>query len=160
MPSLPDATIRFLEAVEALEFDVDVRPQVFPEGTRTSADAARAVGCYLSAIAKSLVFIAGDAPVIVLMSGDRRVDTEQLARVCGVTTARRASLAEARHHTGYAAGGTPAFGLANDLRVIADTSLRRNTDVWSAAGTPTTVYPISLADLVGASGAEWSDVAE
>jgi prolyl-tRNA editing enzyme YbaK/EbsC (Cys-tRNA(Pro) deacylase) len=158
MPQLPDATIRFLAAGAGL--GLEIVPQVFPEGTRTSADAARAVGCELSAIAKSLVFMAGDEAVLVLMSGDRRVDTRKLASLSGVATARRAGLDEAREHTGYAAGGTPAFGLRTELRVFADVSLQRHTEVWSAAGTPTTVYPIALSDLVAASGAQWVDVAE
>lgn len=155
---LPEATRRFLD--EAARTGLDIDPQVFPEGTKTSADAARAVGCRLSAIAKSLVFIAGDEPVLILMSGDKRVDTAKLAAVCGAAWARRAGLDEARQHTGYAAGGTPAFGLANPIRVFADVGLRRHAEVWSAAGTPTTVYPIALADLVEASGAEWADLAE
>ena len=158
MQPLPDATVRFLGAVAHL--DVDVEPRVFAEGTRTSADAARAVGCELSAIAKSLVFMAGDDAVLVLMSGDRRVDTAKLASVCGVDRARRASLEEARQHTGYAAGGTPAFGLVAPLRVLADVGLQRHKEVWSAAGTPTTVYPIAVDVLVQASGAEWADLAE
>lgn len=155
---LPEATQRFLRAVTDL--GVEIRPRVFPEGTRTSADAARAVGSPLSAIAKSLVFMADDEAVIVLMSGDKRVDPAKLAGACGAARARRATLDEARAHTGFSAGGTPALGLADDLRVFADVSLQRNTEVWSAAGTPTTVYPIALETLVEASGAEWVDVAQ
>lgn len=160
MPQLPDATLRFLDAVAALKLDLTVEPQVFPEGTRTSADAARAVGCDLGAIAKSLVFMVGEEPTLVLMSGDRRVSVHKLASLLGAAGARRATLEEARACTGYAAGGTPALGLATAVRVVADESLRRNETVWSAAGTPTTVYPIRLQDLVDASGATWADVAE
>lgn len=155
---LPEATDRFLAAAGPL--GLDIRPRVFPEGTRTSADAARAVGADLSAIAKSLVFMVDDEAVLVLMSGDRRVDPRKLAAACGAGDARRATLDEVREHTGFAAGGTPAFGLTGELRVFADVSLRRNHEVWSAAGTPTTVYPIALHALVEASGAEWADVAE
>lgn len=158
MSELPEATNRFLLACAAL--GVDVCPEEYPEGTRTSADAARAVGCPLSAIAKSLVFMADDEPVLVLMSGDKRVDTAKLAAVCEAEVAKRAGLEEAREHTGFAAGGTPAFGLARAMRVFADVSLRRNSEVWSAAGTPTTVYPIALETLVSVSGAAWVDVAE
>ena len=158
MTHLPEATRRFLDAAAGV--DVEVDPHVFPDGTKTSADAARAVGCELSAIAKSLVFIAGNRPVLVLMSGDKRVDTVKLAAICGTERARMATLEEARMHTGYAAGGTPAFGLANDIPVYADIGLRRHGEVWSAAGTPTTVYPIALRDLVAASQAIWAEVAE
>ncbi|RPI22059.1 MAG: YbaK/EbsC family protein [Actinobacteria bacterium] len=158
MTDLPEATRRFLDAVADL--DVTITPRVFPDGTKTSADAAAAVGCDLAQIAKSIVFMVDGEPLIVLMSGDRRVDPVKLAAASGATEARRATLEEAREHTGYAAGGTPAFGHRQPVRVLADVSLRRNDDVWSAAGTPTTVYPIALADLVALSAAEWADVAE
>ena len=158
MDHFPEATRRFLEAASGVGFEIS--PQVYPDGTRTSADAAEAVGCELSAIAKSLVFMAGEDAVLVLMSGDKRVDTAKLAAVCGTDGARRASLEEARRHTGYAAGGTPAFGLAGTPRVFADPSLQRHAEVWSAAGTPTTVYPIALNDLITASRAVWADLSE
>lgn len=154
---LPEATKRFLSA--SAHLGLDLRPVEFPDGTKTSADAAAAVGCELAAIAKSIVFMADGEAVIVIMSGDRRVDPAKVASVVGAASVRRATLDEARGHTGYAAGGTPAFGHAIALRVLADTSLRRNGTVWSAAGTPTTVYPIALEDLVGAAGAEWAEVA-
>ena len=70
-----------------------------------------------------------------------------------------ASLEEARAATGFAAGGTPAFGYATPVPVLIDRSLQRHDEVWSAAGTPTTVYPIDRESLVAASGARWVDVA-
>lgn len=156
--SLPEATRRFLAA--SAHLGLDIRPIEFPEGTKTSADAAAAVGCDLAAIAKSIVFIADEDAVIVIMSGDRRVDPAKVAATLGAGAVRRAGLDEAREHTGFAAGGTPAFGHATKVKVLADRSLRRNETVWSAAGTPTTVYPIDLDVLVAAAGAEWADVAE
>ena len=123
--------------------------RVFPEGTKTAEDAARAIGCPVSAIVKSLVFVligpdASEEPVVALIPGDLRLDTVKLADAAGVTGSRRATLDEARAATGYAAGGTPPFGHATSLRVFADTRLRRNDPVWAAAGTPTTVFPISI----------------
>lgn len=155
---LPDAARRFLAA--ALAAGLVVRPRVFPEGTKTSADAAEAVGSELGAIAKSIVFMVDDHPVVVLISGDRRVDTERLAEVVGASAARRASLEEARSHTGFAAGGTPAVGLMGPAAVLADLSLQRYHVVWSAAGTPTAVYPVEVDRLVSVSDARWVDVAE
>ncbi len=154
----PPATQRFLE--EASERGIQVRPTVYPDGTKTSQDAADAIGCPLSAIAKSLVFMVDGEPALVMMSGDLRVDVEKLAALTGAEEVRRADLEEVRTHTGYVAGGTPAFGHASVMRVYADVSLRRNDPVWSAAGTPTTVYPLPLDTLVSAAGAEWVDVAD
>ncbi len=156
--SLPPAAVRVLAAAAALGLQIEIHQ--FPDGTKTSADAAAAVGCELSAIAKSLVFMADDRPVVAILSGDRRLDPQKLASVMGASSARRASLEEARLATGYAAGGTPAFGYPQPLPVWVDNGLERHEEVWSAAGTPTTVFPIQLTDLVRASGGQLADVSE
>lgn len=153
----PPATRRVLEAARALGLELEVH--LFPEGTKTSADAAAAVGCELSAIAKSIVFVVDERPVVAMISGDRRVDPDRLADAVGGRSARRATLEEAREATGFAAGGTPAFGHETPVEVVADRSLQRHVEVWSAAGTPTTVFPILLSELVRAAGARWVDVA-
>ncbi|MCJ7725087.1 MAG: YbaK/EbsC family protein [Acidimicrobiia bacterium] len=154
---LPEAALRVAEAARERGLEIDIH--LFPEGTKTSADAAAAVGCELSAIAKSLVFVVDDRPVVVIMSGDLRVDPARLAGALGASGSRRAGLDEARDATGFAVGGTPAFGHVTPVEVVIDRSLQRHTEVWSAAGTPTTVYPVRLDDLVEASGARWVDVA-
>jgi prolyl-tRNA editing enzyme YbaK/EbsC (Cys-tRNA(Pro) deacylase) len=143
--SLPAASQRVVAA--ATERGLAIVVSEFPAGTKTAVDAAAAVGCPIAAIVKSLVFMAGDEPVVVLMAGDLRLDPVKLAAETGVVSVRRASLDEVREATGFAAGGTPPFGHAQALRVFADHSLRRNDPVWAAAGTPTTVFPITLADL-------------
>lgn len=158
MTHLPPTARRFVSI--AAEAGLDVQPMVFPDGTKTSADAARAVGCELAAIAKSIVMMAGDEPVVVIISGDKRVDRHKLEDAIGRLPVRRASLDEARTHTGWAAGGTPAFGHSHTVEVLADRSLQRHDEVWSAAGTPTTIYPVALDDLVRVSHARWVDVAE
>jgi prolyl-tRNA editing enzyme YbaK/EbsC (Cys-tRNA(Pro) deacylase) len=130
---------------------LDTEIRFFPEGTKTAADAAAAIGCPVSAIVKSLVFVvisaAIEEAVVALVPGDLRLDTGKLAEVAGADSSRRASLDEVREATGYAAGGTPPFGHVTQVRVFADPELRRNDPVWAAGGTPSTVFPISLADL-------------
>lgn len=142
MADIPEASRRVFGDVD---FDADVH--VFPEGTKTAGDAARAIGCDVSAIVKSLVFCVDDEPVVALVPGDLRLDTAKLAAAAGAGTARRATLEEARDATGFAAGGTPPFGHTRPLRVFADPALERNDPVWAAAGTPTSVFPISIAEL-------------
>jgi prolyl-tRNA editing enzyme YbaK/EbsC (Cys-tRNA(Pro) deacylase) len=141
---LPTASRRFLESFDV---DADVDVHVFPEGTKTAEDAAAAIGCPVAAIVKSLVFVVDDEPVVALVPGDLRLDTDRLATAAGASSARRASLDEVRDATGYAAGGTPPFGHTRGLRVFADPGLKRNDPVWAAAGTPTTVFPITISDL-------------
>ncbi len=158
MPSA--ATDRFVTLAASVGVHVDVAE--FPEGTRTATDAARAVGCDVDAIVKSLVFMADAQPVLVLMRGGGRVDEQRLAGLLGASEVRRASADEARSATGYAIGGTPPLGHhgAGVTAIIADPSLLAHDRVWAAAGTPSSVFPISPTQLVEASGARVTDVAE
>lgn len=142
----------------AAERGVAIEVRQFPEGTKTAADAARAVGCDVAAIVKSLVFTVDDEPVVALVPGDRRLDTDRLAEVAGGGAAGRADLEVVRAATGYAAGGTPPFGYQSPLRVFGDVALRRHDPVWAAAGTPTTVFPISLADLDRLAEPTWAEL--
>ncbi len=155
---LPEASRRLAGAVPGFELDI----HHFPEGTKTADDAATAIGCPVAAIVKSLVFVviddAAEEPVLALVPGDLRLDTDKLATVAGAQSSRRASLDEVRESTGYAAGGTPPFGHSSNIRVFADESLRRNDPVWAAGGTPTTVFPISLADLDRLASPIWADL--
>lgn len=157
--TIPEASQRVIEAARDRGFTVDIH--VFPEGTKTSQDAADAIGCDLSAIAKSIVFTLDDSEqVVVFASGDTRIDVGRLASAAGAQRVRRATLDEARAATGFVAGGTPPFGYPAPLRVFAERSLQRHEDVWSAGGTPTTVFPIPLGTLIELTGADWVDAAE
>jgi len=156
---LPEASRRLADSVDAFEMEI----RFFPEGTKTAEDAARAIGCPVSAIVKSLVFVvvdpeAGEEPVVALVPGDLRLDTDLLAAAAAATGSRRATLGEVREATGYAAGGTPPFGHSRPLRVFADERLRRNDPVWAAAGTPNTVFPISINDLDRLAAPVWADL--
>jgi prolyl-tRNA editing enzyme YbaK/EbsC (Cys-tRNA(Pro) deacylase) len=133
--------------------DVDVR--VLPDSTRTAAEAGAAVGCEVGQIVKSLVFVAGGAPLMCLCAGDRRVDPEKLDG-----DARPATADEVRTATGFAIGGVPPLGHDTDLRTVVDESLTRFETVWCAAGTPHAVFEARLEDLLAAlPAAEVRDVA-
>jgi prolyl-tRNA editing enzyme YbaK/EbsC (Cys-tRNA(Pro) deacylase) len=131
----------------------------FPDGTRTAADAARAVGCDVAQIVKSLVFVADDAPVLALTSGTNRVDPARLAAALGATGARRADGDEARAATGFAIGGIPPFGHDRPLSVVVDRDLMSHDRLWAAAGLPDAVFAIAPDDLVRASGGRVVDLA-
>jgi prolyl-tRNA editing enzyme YbaK/EbsC (Cys-tRNA(Pro) deacylase) len=154
--SLPAASERVIAA--ALELGLEISVSEFPAGTKTASDAAAAVGCPVAAIVKSLVFLAGDEPVVALVPGDLRLDPQKLEIQTGISPVRRASLEQVREATGFAAGGTPPFGHRQPLRVFADEGLRRNDPVWAAGGTPTTVFSISLEDLDRAVKPVWGDI--
>jgi prolyl-tRNA editing enzyme YbaK/EbsC (Cys-tRNA(Pro) deacylase) len=137
-------------------FELDVRR--FPAGTHTADDAARAIGCDVAQIVKSLVFLAAGDPVVILVSGSDRVDESKLAGVLGVSTVRRATANEARDATGFVVGGVPPFGHRVPVPVIVDDGLLRHDIVWAAAGLPDAVFPIAPADLVRLSAATEADI--
>jgi prolyl-tRNA editing enzyme YbaK/EbsC (Cys-tRNA(Pro) deacylase) len=117
------------------------------------------VGCEIGQIVKSLVFVAGNEPFLALTSGPNRADAGRLGRLVGVPV-RRADAEEARAATGYAIGGTPPFGHGRPLRTFFDRDLLVYPEIWAAAGTPQTVFPIAPDLLLRASGAEPADFAE
>ena len=121
--------------------DYGITVRRFPEGTRTAVDAARAVGCEVGQIVKSLVFVAGGTPVVALVSGANRLDEARLGAVAGGPVLK-ADAATARAATGYAIGGVPPFGHATDVRVFMDRDLLAYDAVWAAAGRPDSVFEI------------------
>jgi len=152
------AVDRFREQAEAAGMDVEVRR--FPEGTRTAADAAAAIGCEVGQIVKSLVFVAEEGrAVLALTSGANRVDETRLAEAVGADRVRKADADEARQATGYSIGGTPPFGHDALLAVVCDRDLAAFDEVWAAAGSPQHVFAIDPADLVRVAGARVVDLA-
>jgi Cys-tRNA(Pro) deacylase len=150
-----------IERVVAAARDAGLRVEVerFPEGTRTAEDAARAVGCEVAQIVKSLVWTADDGVVVALVSGSNRVDPERLAPAVDARHVRRATADEAREATGFAIGGVPPFGHARPLRVVMDRDLLAHEVVWAAAGLPDAVFAVAPAELARAAGATVADVA-
>jgi prolyl-tRNA editing enzyme YbaK/EbsC (Cys-tRNA(Pro) deacylase) len=145
---------RFEQWLRSAGLELEVRR--FPQGTRTAEDAARAVGCEVGQIVKSLVFTAGGRPVVALVSGSNRLNPARLSEVAGGETGK-ADADLVRAATGYAIGGVPPFGHVSELPVFMDSDLERFSVVWAAAGRPDAVFPISpgrLAELSGARVAE------
>ena len=155
---MPKGIDRFRAEAERRGLELDARE--FPEGTRTAADAARAVGCEIGQIVKSLVFVAGGEAFLALTSGPNRADTGKLAGLVGALEVRKATADEAREATGYAIGGTPPFGHPRPLRVLVDRDLLGYEVLWAAAGTPNAVFPLTPAQLLEASGGETADLKE
>jgi Cys-tRNA(Pro) deacylase len=124
----------------------------FEQSTKTAAQAAEAMGCELGQIVKSLVVVADGRPVLALVAGDRRGDLEAIAAEVGAHKAKMADAETVREATGYAIGGVSPFDLPDHLTVLVDDSLRRFDMVFPAAGTPSSMVRMHLADLVPLSG--------
>ncbi len=140
---------RFESWLAASDMGITVRQ--FPDGTRTAADAARAVGCEIGQIVKSLVFMAAGRPVVALVSGPNRLDEARLAAIAGEPVTK-ADAGVARTATGYSIGGVPPFGHATEGPVFMDRDLLGYEVVWAAAG-PDSVFeiaPVRLRELSNA----------
>lgn len=123
----------------------------FPDGTRTAADAAAAIGVDVSQIVKSLIFAVDGEVVLAYVSGANQLDEAKLAAAAGGERCSRVDADTVRAATGYPIGGVPPFGHATHLRVFIDPDLLVHDEVWAAAGTPHDVFGLAPADLVAAS---------
>jgi Cys-tRNA(Pro) deacylase len=133
-----------------LGLDIDVR--TFPEGTKTAADAARAIGVDVGQIVKSLIFSVDGEVVVAYVSGSNQLDERRLAVLAGGRKSGRVDADQVRAATGYPIGGVPPFGHATPLRVFVDEDLLAFDEVWAAAGTWNDVFALTPEQLVQASG--------
>ena len=131
----------------------------FPESTRTSQEAADAVGCEVGQIAKSLIFKTreSDQPVLVVASGANRVDEAAVGRILGEKIAR-ADAGFVRERTGFAIGGVAPVGHLSEPIVLLDKDLLRYEAIWAAAGTPNRVFELSPDDLVVLTDGKFCDI--
>ena len=148
---------RFVGAVAA-EYGIDVDVHEFPEGTKTAADAAEAIGCDVAQIASSLVFVADDEPVVVVTSGANRVSEDRVADEFGAGRVRMAEPEEVKAATGWSIGGVPPFLHETAVPVLMDETLLDHETVWAAAGTPDAVWPVDPATLRDLADARVADV--
>jgi prolyl-tRNA editing enzyme YbaK/EbsC (Cys-tRNA(Pro) deacylase) len=146
---------RVMDALRAAGLNVEIRE--LSASTRTAEEAAAAVGTTVPKIVKSLVFLADDAPIVALVSGSNRLDTDRLGAALG-RVITRADAATVRAATGFAIGGVPPLGHATPLDVVVDRDLLQYDEVWAAAGTPHAVFPIAPAELVSATGGQVVDL--
>ena len=132
----------------------------FDASTRTSADAAAAIGCEVAEIAKSLVFKGARTgrPVLVVASGTNRVDEKKVAALIGEKIGR-ADAEFVREATGFAIGGVPPVGHATPPLTLIDEGLFRFEAIWAAAGTPNAVFKLTPAELQELTGGEVAAVA-
>jgi Cys-tRNA(Pro) deacylase len=157
---MKEAAQRVAEALRAAGVTTEVVE--FAESTRTAAEAAAAVGATVGQIVKSLVFLADGQPILALVSGENRVDTDKLAAMSGGPITR-ADAATVRAATGYAIGGVPPLAHATTLPIYLDQDLLGYAVVWAAAGTPNAVFQIApnrLREITGARAVDLAATAE
>jgi prolyl-tRNA editing enzyme YbaK/EbsC (Cys-tRNA(Pro) deacylase) len=136
----------------------EVRVEEFADGTPTAQAAARAVGCDLGQIVKSLVFDCDGRAVVVMVPGDRRADSEKIARAAGCSIARIAGAEEVAEATGFEPGAVAPFPLPKIERLFIDRTLLGHRLVWIGAGSVRHLAALSPAELVRLSRARPMDV--
>jgi prolyl-tRNA editing enzyme YbaK/EbsC (Cys-tRNA(Pro) deacylase) len=125
----------------------------FEASTKSAADAARALGCDVGAIASCLVFVLDEEPVVIIKSGASRVDLQKFAMLTGGDVVRQATPDEVRTATGQPIGGVAPSNWPAELRVYIDDSLAPYERIWSACGTPNAVFATTFVELQVLTGA-------
>ena len=153
MPKLSKSARRVQRALK--EHGLELQVVELPSSTRTAVEAARAVGCDVAQIVKSLVFrgVQSENGVLVIASGPNRVDVALIGELVGEEIAM-ARAAYVREVTGYAIGGVPPLGHNTELRTFVDEDLLRHDMVWAAAGTPHAVFQLAPQVLVEITGGQ------
>jgi Cys-tRNA(Pro) deacylase len=146
MSDLHPNTLRVIAA--AREAGLEITTRRFPEGTKTAADAAAAIGVVVGQIVKSLVFGVDNEIVMALVSGSNQLDEKKLAAAVGGSKCSRVDADAVRAATGYPIGGVPPFGHSTQLRVFVDPDLLQYDEVWAAAGTWNDNFGAAPADIV------------
>jgi len=142
------------------ESGAESRVEEFSEGTPTAEAAAKAAGCELAQIVKSLVFDCDGRSVLVLVPGDRRADGAKVAREAGCTAVRIAGAAQVRKATGYDPGAVAPFPVRDIQAVFLDRSLLQHDVVWIGAGSPQHMAVLTPTELLRLSRAQPIDAVE
>lgn len=149
-------TLRVIAA--AREAGLEITTRRFPEGTKTAADAAAAIGVAVGQIVKSLVFAVDGEIVMAYVSGANQLDEKKLAAAAGGAKCSRVDADAVRAATGYPIGGVPPFGHSTQLRVFVDPDLLQYDEVWAAAGTWNDNFGAAPADIVRVAGGVVTDL--
>jgi prolyl-tRNA editing enzyme YbaK/EbsC (Cys-tRNA(Pro) deacylase) len=143
---LPPSALRVQEALRAQGFTNQII--VLDRPTRTSAEAAAALGCEVAQIAKSLVFrrATTGTPILIIASGANRVDEPAIASLLGEPIARP-DADFVRTTTGFAIGGVAPIGHATAIETLIDEDLTRFETIWAAAGHPASLFALTPGEL-------------
>jgi prolyl-tRNA editing enzyme YbaK/EbsC (Cys-tRNA(Pro) deacylase) len=142
------------------EAGAEVRVEEFGEGTPTATDAARAVGCELAQIVKSLVFDCDGRRVVALVPGDRRADSGKIADAAGARFCRIAGSDEVRDATGFEPGAVAPFPLPRVDAILLDRTLLSQPALWVGAGSERHMAALAPTELLRLSRARPMDVVE
>ena len=157
MSSWPEPVARVSAFLRAAA--VDARIEEFTEGTPTAREAARAVGCELAQIVKSVVLVCDGAYVLALVPGDRRADEDAIKALVGAQDVRIARAEEVLHATGFEPGAVAPFPQRAVTQTLMDSSFFAHEEVWVGAGTSSHMASLRPAELLKLAGARSVELA-
>ena len=149
--NLSSSAQRVQSALNAIGIQLEVLE--LPASTRSAVEAAQAIGCQLSQIAKSIVFqtVTSHRPILVIASGSNRVSEMLLTKHIGEMI-KKADADFVLQHTGFVIGGVPPIGHSEHIETYLDEDLFQYTEIWAAAGTPHAVFRLKPDDLLRMTG--------
>ncbi len=158
LTALPDGVQRVAAALQ--EKGHPHAPRMLDNSARTAQEAADALGIAVGQIAKSIIFRrkSDDVAVLVVTSGDRRVDEKKVEAHVGKVGRADADFVKSR--TGFSIGGVSPVAHATPPVTLIDQDLLRFDVVWAAAGHPNGVFPLHPSDLQRLTGAPVVDVVQ
>ena len=140
------------------QYNLDARVMEFSISSATVKDAAIAVGCAEDEIAKSLTFLVNDEPIMILTSGNSKIDNVKYKSEFH-TKAKMIPFEDVEKYIGYAVGGICPFGINDNVKVYLDVSLKKYDIVYPAAGTDKSAVKLTIAELEKTSKyIKWIDV--
>ncbi len=140
------------------QFNLNLSPREHEKTTKTSLEAAEALNVELGQIAKTILFRSGGKYGLFVAAGDIKICDKKVKALLGGGRAKIARPDEVEKMTGYQVGGVCPFDIAEDIPIYLDRSMQRFDVVYSAAGTPNSLLPITLEQLMLVTGGVISDI--
>ena len=149
--NLSSTALKVQQALNAIGMQLEVIE--LPDSTRTSQEAAQALGCQVGQIAKSIIFqaLTSHRPILVIASGSNRVNEKVMTGLIGEVIGK-ADADFVRSRTGFVIGGVPPLGHIECLETFIDQDLLQYREIWAAAGTPHAVFRLTPEDLLQMTG--------
>ncbi|MEK7809091.1 MAG: YbaK/EbsC family protein [Chloroflexota bacterium] len=157
MTQLSPSAQKVQDTLQSLGFNLQVIE--FEQTTRTSVEAAQAVGCEVGQIAKSLIFKGKQSgkAILIIASGANRVDEKKIKSILGEKV-EKPDADFVREQTGFVIGGVPPVGHTQKLETLIDEDLLKFDEIWGAAGTPNAVFKLAPQELVKMTGGKIANI--
>ena len=140
------------------QFHLQLEPQEHEQTTKTSVEAAEALGVEVGQIAKTILFRAGATYGLFVAAGDITIDSKKVKNLLGGGKVRIAKPDEVEEKTGYRVGGVCPFDIDEEIPIFIDRSMERFDKVYSAAGSSHSYLPITMEELQKVTGGEIVDM--